>query len=103
MCAVETADPEMHYADVDLVAVIGGLGDGDIRQRCLRELHDSVTTELTVPGTRSESRRSAAFFNGKRAFVVAWGSTRRGSSGNPARVGSETESVVYVTVNMLAS
>ena len=81
--AVEAADAEMHDADTDLVAVIARLGDRDSRQRLVVELHDTVTTDLTVPGTRSESSASAAFStaNGSaNGTAKAWSRLRQGPS-----------------------
>ena len=53
--AVEAADAEMHYADADLAAVVGRLRDRDLGQGRVVELHDTITTVLTLPGARSES------------------------------------------------
>src|SRR5262249_17315284 len=80
VCAVKAPDPEMHYADTDLVAVIARLIDRDLRQRRLVQFHDTVTTLLTLPGVRSESRASAAFSKGKCAVTIASRSTRPDST-----------------------
>jgi hypothetical protein len=75
---VEATDTEMHYADADLVAIVGGLGDRDRRQRCAVQFHDTFTTGLTVPGMRSASSVTAT------------------------RIPVGVEGVVYVTLHMLA-
>ena len=80
VCAVKATYAEMHYADADFIAVVAGLGNRDLRQRRIAELHDTVTTVFTLPGVRSESRASATFSSGKRAVTMASRSTRPDST-----------------------
>src|SRR6195952_5214645 len=76
MSSVEAANSEMHYADFDLVPVIGRLGYRDLGQRFGVEFHDTVTTDLTVPGNRSEPSGSAALSNGNLPVTIRSRSTR---------------------------
>ena len=53
MGAVEATDTEMHYPDADFAPVIGRLRNRQLRQGCVTQVHDTVTTALTLPGVRS--------------------------------------------------